>query len=433
MDRYCIIPDWNTKTHSNFYRQLCNNLNLEAVTANEINRKLNFISFIYLVPVFFKIILNFRDFRKVYFKDICIGFSLNEELIARSKLGSVSINFDLFKLTFFSINFIINLNNFHKINPNFCAFAGDDLYIKFSLISQFCINNSLKCFKFEGEDKINFFNYDLKRFSSSYLPNNNFNKNNNYNFKYQEILNKGFYDYSYMNQRKKVEKFKIENNSVIIYLHDFFDSPGWFGGNVFRSHIEWITDTINFLIQNNIKFYLKRHPNEREKNIPVINFLSNKFKDLEFLENDFSLKTVDKSKIKYIISVNGTICFEALLFKIPVVTCSLNPYMKLNNVVNSASKEQYFENLKQIHNYRSNIKVDEEYIKSFELSYFSMLEKYDVPLNNVSEKQWIHFSQKPYLKDGRERYSFIKEKYEKVNYSVFNDFHLLINDIKKLL
>ena len=62
-----------------------------------------------------------------------------------------------------------------------------------------------------------------------------------------------------------------------------------------------------------------------------------------------------------------------------------------------------------------------------------MLEKYDVPLDNVSEKQWIYFSQKPYLKDGQERYSFIKEKYEKVNYSVFDDFHLLINDIKKLL
>lgn len=433
MDRYCIIPDWNTKTHSNFFRQLCNNLNLKAVTSNEINSKINFISFIYLVPVFFKIILNFRDFRKVYFKDICIGFSLNEELIARSKLGSVSINFDLFKLTFFSINFILNLNNFYKNNPNFCAFAGDDLYIKFSIISQFCINNSLKCFSFKGGDKINFFNYDLKRFSSNYLPNKNFNKTNNYNFKYQEILNKGFYDYSYMNQRKKVEKFQIENNSVIIYLHDFFDSPAFYGGNVFRSHVEWIINTINFLVKHNIKFYLKRHPNERIKNIPVINYLSNKFKDLKFLKDDFSLKTIDKSKINFIISVYGTVCFEALLFKIPVVTCGLNPYMKLKNAINSANKNEYFENLNKNYNYISNIKVDEEYIKSFELSYFSMLEKYDVPLDNVSEKQWIYFSQKPYLKDGQERYSFIKEKYEKVNYSVFDDFHLLINDIKKLL
>ena len=46
MVRYCIIPDWSTRTHSNFFKQLCNDLNLEAITANEINRKLNFMSFI---------------------------------------------------------------------------------------------------------------------------------------------------------------------------------------------------------------------------------------------------------------------------------------------------------------------------------------------------------------------------------------------------
>jgi hypothetical protein len=435
----CITPEWETSTHKNLFRDLCLNLNFTQIKTNEINRFHYFRSLLYFFKYIFIFLFKKNDIRNIYFKNINIGYSINEESIARSKNAKCNFNLDLLYLIYFSINYILNIenfiNNYKKKSYKIVGLGGDEVYIKFSLISQYFKLNNFKIYFLKGGNKINYFEYDLKNLNAFFVPSNIedvISHNTSITPIIDSLLENGDHVYSYMNKRVYTN-LVLPVDSIIIYLSDFFDSPGAYGYNIFPNHIMHLNFTLNFLIKNNINnIFIKPHPNQSKKNKAVLNnFLKDsKFKDIKIL-NDFNLKD-NKDNIKFILSFYGTIIFESSLFGIPVLTTGNNPYKILHNCIISRNIKEYENNLKFYSYSSKKINVDLDFLKKFESFYFNKLNKYNLPYDNISFDQWrILFPNIDYIDQGMERYIYIKKKNIYFNYNNFTDFKNLCNDLLK--
>jgi hypothetical protein len=69
---------------------------------------------------------------------------------------------------------------------------------------------------------------------------------------------------------------KFKKSSVVIFMHDFYDSPHAYKNFIFLDFWQWLIFTITVLKKNNINFYIKTHPNKIALNDTII-------KDLKLL------------------------------------------------------------------------------------------------------------------------------------------------------
>lgn len=127
-----------------------------------------------------------------------------------------------------------------------------------------------------------------------------------------------------------------------IFLHDFFDSPGVYGANIFPSHVEWLLETVKHLRTLNANVVLKRHPNERPKNEPLINNLKARLKcEVFWEESGMSLSKICELGCKSILTVYGTVIPEATFAGIPVISAGRSPYSGFDACYEARSIGEY--------------------------------------------------------------------------------------------
>ena len=95
----------------------------------------------------------------------------------------------------------------------------------------------------------------------------------------QSLANRleGKYDnsMSYMNTQEEKEKQEISgrvriNNSIVIMLHDFFDSPHIYQWSLFPDFWTWAYETVRFCSINKILTFVKPHPNQSPESQEVV-------------------------------------------------------------------------------------------------------------------------------------------------------------------
>ena len=47
----------------------------------------------------------------------------------------------------------------------------------------------------------------------------------------------------------------------VVFLHDFYDAPHYYGSMIFNDHYEWTNHILNFIKKNNLSIGVKIHPN----------------------------------------------------------------------------------------------------------------------------------------------------------------------------
>jgi hypothetical protein len=149
----------------------------------------------------------------------------------------------------------------------------------------------------------------------------------------------------------KESAYKVSNivvpdvdGNIIIFLHDFFDSPHIYGKMIFCDFLSWIEYTITILEKYKIPFYLKPHPNQIEDSAKVVDNLIKRFPNTKILSSKITNKQLVDGGIKAGISMYGTVAHELTYMGIPVILSAQNPHSSYDFCFEAKSKDKY-ENL----------------------------------------------------------------------------------------
>lgn len=114
---------------------------------------------------------------------------------------------------------------------------------------------------------------------------------------------------------------------VVVYLHDFFDSPHIYRNMLFPDFWAWICFTIDTLRANKIRFKLKRHPNQVNLSEGAVGLLLKMYQDLEFVPDGVTTRQLVDAGMVCVITVFGTISHEVAYLGVPsIAACAGNPH-----------------------------------------------------------------------------------------------------------
>ena len=222
----------------------------------------------------------------------------------------------------------------------------------------------------------------------------------------EKLCNNNKSDLYYMpTTNKEWSKVSYDDLDIIIFAHDFFDAPGIRGGNIYSNHVEWVENTLDFLLEKNTKIGVRFHPNSREKNDPIINRLRRKYDSrVVWVDGELSLKAL-KEKIKGVVTVYGTICLESAYLGIPVVAAGMTQWSLVNLVQESNNETDYKKNLSSLLDGDMELGESEKSerrnnsIKTFALGFLAREFKEKVihyPFDDIDIDLWSSIFHEPY-------------------------------------
>lgn len=245
------------------------------------------------------------------------------------------------------------LQKFFQSKPD-VFFTSYTSYIFYGIPARVALSNGVEVYSFSNpngfEKKLSNDDF-LNRFKTDkYLKNFNLLKNKQKKIIDSEsyILNRfsGEIDptISYMKSSAyagESKVFKEFEGAAIIFLHDFFDSPHVYEDFLFPDFWEWVTFTIDSLENNNIKFYIKPHPNQINGNEEIIEKLKTQYKNVNFLSSDISNMSLVKNNISCVITAYGTVGAELAYFGVPSITCASHTYHSFSFSRTARSVHEY--------------------------------------------------------------------------------------------
>lgn len=191
----------------------------------------------------------------------------------------------------------------------------------------------------------------------------------------------------------------------VVFLHDFFDSPHIYDGMLFNDFYEWTIFTLDFIRKNKLKIAIKPHPNQVIESISVINHLKECYSDLIWIDSNISNLIILNSKIKFGISLYGSVLHELAYYGKTAICAGNNPHYAFNFLLKPQNIHEYenmilysYNNKKVATNFKDEVAVFYYMHNIFNkesLNYdFSELEMYNVfntDSNIISEKiiKWV--------------------------------------------
>ncbi len=183
---------------------------------------------------------------------------------------------------------------------------------------------------------------------------------------------------------KVKEMFAKENRNVVLYAHDFYDSPHVNRMLQFPDLYQFLKQTLEALTDlKGTGLFIKTHPNGikgcKEKTIELVNSFN--CKHFHILDEEVSNLHIIDLKPDLIATARGTVCVEMAYFEIPTVALYDNLYANFDFVHTCKNTAAYFAILKGEE--KPVIHFDKQKIYSF--YYQAFLEKTVKGVNNEFE------------------------------------------------
>jgi hypothetical protein len=115
--------------------------------------------------------------------------------------------------------------------------------------------------------------------------------------------------------------------SVVVFLHDFYDSPHIYPDIVFDDFWRWACFTIDTLSRAGIPFYVKPHPNQVELSGDVMPQLKAAYPHAHCLPPGITNAQLAAAGVACGVTVYGTIAHELAYLGVPSVACARHPHI----------------------------------------------------------------------------------------------------------
>jgi len=151
--------------------------------------------------------------------------------------------------------------------------------------------------------------------------------------------------------------FDSSKKNVFIMTHAFNDAVRIANNNIFADYRIWFEETLLTLSKNNnINIFVKPHPAEnnyhyKEKSTIIFERIKSKnsHKNMFIFEHEIEQEKFFEFT-DVIITVCGSIGFEAPCFSVPVITAARGSYYDANTTLNPKTYDQYIDLIKNVHN-----------------------------------------------------------------------------------
>lgn len=129
--------------------------------------------------------------------------------------------------------------------------------------------------------------------------------------------------------------------AVVVFLHDFYDSPHIYPDLVFDDFWAWICFTIETLQKASIRFYLKPHPNQISISSEVVRELQALYPDVQFLPQSITNVQLADAGMLCGVTVYGTVSHELAYLGVPSITSARHPHHAFDFCRNAKSITEY--------------------------------------------------------------------------------------------
>jgi len=347
-----IYNRYKDKKWINLYSSFCDSVAIQYENSVNINTDIKLLVQSYQI---FKMIKCKSDILNISYKGIELGELIYDSYLRYKPAPTINCNdyyliviiwqglrnVTLTKMYFFDYNIKILLSSYSS-------------YIQHGIATQVALKNNIKVFTFgneqslEKELSIN----DMYHTSAFLQYRQEFNKKKNTTLLLKEaqiLLNSrlnGKIDIATSYMKESAYKIKINNipnvaGSIVIFLHDFYDSIYNYGKLVFLDFIDWIEFTIKTLDEYNIDYYLKPHPNQIEDSAKVLDNLIIKYPHIKVLSSKITNRQLVDRNISTGISMYGTVAHELVYMGVPVILSAQNPHSSYSFCFESTTKNEY--------------------------------------------------------------------------------------------
>lgn len=131
--------------------------------------------------------------------------------------------------------------------------------------------------------------------------------------------------------------------AVIVFMHDFYDSPHVYPNFIFPDFWVWICFTIDSLDAAGIKFFLKPHPNQIKDSETALLKLQEKYADIKMIDADITNNQLVKSGIVCAVTAYGTVAGEMAYLGVPSISCASHPHQSFDFCKTARSRSQYMD------------------------------------------------------------------------------------------
>jgi hypothetical protein len=129
--------------------------------------------------------------------------------------------------------------------------------------------------------------------------------------------------------------------AVVVFLHDFFDSPHCYRWMVYADFWEWTLATLRIADSLKLKIFLKPHPNQVSASTEIVQRLKRMFPAAEFLSPDTSNRQLAEGGISCAVTVYGTVAHEMAYLGVPTITAGDHPHISFDFCKTARSAEEY--------------------------------------------------------------------------------------------
>ncbi|MBL8350028.1 MAG: hypothetical protein JNL87_06900 [Burkholderiaceae bacterium] len=146
--------------------------------------------------------------------------------------------------------------------------------------------------------------------------------------------------------RETTQKVPDARGAVVIFLHDFYDSPHVYADLVFPDFWEWICFTVETLRAAGIRFLVKPHPNQIALSDRVIDELKQRFPELELISPAVTNRQLVDAGMACAVTVYGTVAHEMAYLGVPAIACARHPHIAFDFCRTARSRAEYAELLR---------------------------------------------------------------------------------------
>jgi hypothetical protein len=159
---------------------------------------------------------------------------------------------------------------------------------------------------------------------------------------------------------------KSDQINVLIACACFSDPPHSYGDTIFPDPKEWLNFIGEFSKVSDYKFYAKAHPGFWESDKHHYNNFLREFPNIKEIPHGYSNMELFKQGINVVLTIHGTIAFEAAYQGILVVNAStISPHMNYNFSLSPRSIEDYSQILKKLPQLIVNWEINKHEVEHF--------------------------------------------------------------------
>jgi hypothetical protein len=131
------------------------------------------------------------------------------------------------------------------------------------------------------------------------------------------------------------------NGAVVVFLHDFYDSPHVYADLIFPDFWSWICFTIDTLASSGQRFFLKPHPNQVDRSRTALEELQQAYPNIEVLPvSTTNVQLVDAGMICGV-TMYGTVAHELAFLGVNSIACARHPHHAFDFCRTAHTVEQY--------------------------------------------------------------------------------------------